>query len=557
MFKQKIKKLKKCIIITLIIVSIILTGCSGNKSVQSQSGGMGIITGKVQITAHNKITGQSLKQLKIKSGNYTVSPSSIKQTISNPEEYIVKFKRNITASYIEQNILKNKGKVINKITDNNLFNIKKRKEGLIKLLQKNPLVESVEPNHRVYIQNIPDDPKFSQQWNLKILNLKKTWKKNKGNNSVTVAVLDTGILTKHPDLKGNLTSGYDFIDNDNDPTDTSATFSHGTHVAGIIGALTDNSQGIAGINWQVKIMPVRVIGPAGNGGYDKLISGIRWATDNGADIINMSLGGAYSHSSLQETIQYAVNNGVTVIAAAGNEGSTPILYPARYPETISVGAIGPGKKRSYYSNYGSELDLVAPGGDIKDNTLIYPQNQILSTAGPEQKYAWKQGTSMATPHVSGLVALLYSEGINNPEQIKTLLKKTADDLGVTGTDKKYGAGLININRALNIDKSNLPDIETDNSNRSSEKKININNIKIFVIKNSTKKLEPITTIIHPQNNGNFNLKTPAGTWSIVAWLDINENNKSDSGDFYDQKNNINVKSNQKTDHIKLELNIIK
>ncbi len=546
---------KKYIVGFLIIISLIFTGCSNNSSIQSESGG--IITGTAQITAHNKITVPSLNQkLQIKEDDYSNSFPSIKPTVTNSSEYIVKFTKNLKTNYINRKILKEKGRIINKI-ETDIFVIEKTKEGLVSSLLNNYLVNSVEPNYQVHIQSIPDDTKYYQQWNLKMLNLEKTWNQYKGSRSITVAVLDTGILTDHSDLKDNLTSGYDFVDEDRDPTDTSSDFSHGTHVTGIIGAVTNNGRGIAGINWQVKIMPVRVIGPEGNGGYDNLIAGIRWATDNGADIINMSLGGSVDSSLLRDAIQYAVNKNVTVVAAAGNYNSTPILYPAKYSTVISVGAIGPSKKRAYYSNYGPDLDLVAPGGNVNDNRLSYPQNQILSTGGPARQYAWKQGTSMATPHVSGLIALLYSKGIKNPAQIKNLLKKTADDLGVSGTDEKYGAGLININRALNIDHSNLPDIKSDSDKQDNKTEITVNDIKIFAIKNNAENLNPVTTIIHPQSSGNFSLETPPGTWSIVAWLDINGSNKLDSGDYFDRKDNIKVKSNQETDNLKLELGEIR
>lgn len=373
----------------------------------------------------------------------------------NQNKYIIRLNKNASIDYINKVILKNQGKVIKKVARNNTYQIKinkPNKRSLLKSLKNNSLINYLEADSKVYVQKIPSDPAYSKQWNLALLELDKTWEQIKDSRDITVAVLDTGILPDHPDLKDNIVDGYDFIDNDSDPTDTDPDFSHGTHVAGIIGAVTDNDTGIAGINWNIRIMPIRVIGSGGSGGYSTLISGINWAVDNGADIINLSLAGPVNSHSLKESINYAVENGVTVVAAAGNNGSTPLLYPARYPEVISVGAVGPTKKKAFYSNYGPNLDLVAPGGDDSITEKEHPT--ILSTAGQysqdgvSHQYTWAQGTSMAAPHVSGLIALLYSSGIKDPLDIQELLKNTADDLGPAGIDDNYGAGLININRAL-------------------------------------------------------------------------------------------------------------
>lgn len=457
------KKRIKCgiIILTLFLISVIFTGCTNDSTRQE----LFQIRGRVELPVIPAV--MAVQEVKLARNTYPeegerLRTSSLEENLFTiplgttqikPQEYIVKFDQDIDGDYLQNEILKGKGQIINRVTEN-IYKISLDEENneIISSLKENPLISYIEPEYLVHIQSIPNDPGYAKQWNLKILNLESVWKDWQGSRDVTVAVIDTGILPGHPDLVGNIISGYDFIDDDNDPTDPNSEFSHGTHVAGIIGAMTNNNLGIAGINWNISIMPVRVIGEKGTGDYSSLIAGIYWAVDNGADVINLSLAGSMDTKALREAVEYAVQHQVTVVAAAGNNGSSTILYPARYPEVISVGAIGPTKERAYYSNYGPELDLVAPGGD--SSNLTHQYNTILSTAGymknntAVHQYTWAQGTSMAAPHVSAAVALLYSAGINNPSEIQRILTDTADDLGVPGADSFYGAGLLNIKRAL-------------------------------------------------------------------------------------------------------------
>lgn len=461
MIMYKIMKKSSIIILALLSVSLLLTGCSNDSTRQE----LFQIKGRVKLSTLPAVMAvQDLRprhpgqpdqreKLAINSVEENLFTLPLEAVQIKAREYIVKFNQDIDRAYLQKEILKGKGQILNRLRDN-IYKISLDDENrdIIKKLEENPLVSYIEPEYLVHIQHIPNDPGYAKQWNLKLLNLETVWQNWSGSKDTIVAVIDTGILPGHPDLAGNIIPGYDFIDDDNDPTDTNKEFSHGTHVAGIIGAMTNNQQGIAGINWQVSIMPIRVIGKEGTGDYSALIAGIYWAVDNGANVINLSLAGSMDTIALREAIQYAVQHQVTVVAAAGNNGSSPILYPARYPEVISVGAVGPTRERAYYSNYGPELDLVAPGGDSSILTEEY--NTILSTAGymdnntAVYQYTWAQGTSMAAPHVSASVALLYSAGITDPVEIQRLLRETADDLGSPGPDSFYGAGLLNIKRAL-------------------------------------------------------------------------------------------------------------
>ncbi|MEO0598648.1 MAG: S8 family serine peptidase [Chloroflexota bacterium] len=214
---------------------------------------------------------------------------------------------------------------------------------------------------------------------------------------MTVAVIDSGICANHPDLQGRITAGYDFVDDDNDPNDT---FGHGCGVAGVIAANTNNGIGIAGIAPNVQIMPLRVLDNLGLGSYSNIANAIIYAVDNGADIINLSLAGPTSSVMLEAAVAYAVDSGVVVIAAAGNFGQPNAFYPAAYPSVIAVASIDPVTfERSSFSNYGADVDVLAPGRDILTTNL----------AGD---YEFVSGTSFAAPIVAGITAM--SEALNTP-----------------------------------------------------------------------------------------------------------------------------------------------
>lgn len=501
----------------ILFISIFLAGCSRDTNRRNDKV---IVHGKIEIVElleSNRREELSTSQANtgiITTSHFEDNLNTIPLETANfkPQEYIIKVNEEISENYLQNSVLKGKGQVINQISTD-MYKVKLNdKENEINNLIKNPLISYIEPEYLVHVQTTPNDPAFIQQWNLAMLGLESTWDNYKGSKDITVAVIDTGILPDHPDLKDNIVRGYDFIDHDNDPTDTDPEFSHGTHVAGIIGAMTNNNEGIAGVNWNVSIMPVRVINSEGSGDYSALIAGIHWAVDNGANVINLSLAGSVDSKSLRDAVKYAVDRNVTIVAAAGNNGSSPILYPARYPEVISVGAIGPTKERAYYSNFGPELDLVAPGGD---NFIIsHNYNTILSTAGyisngnPIHQYTWAQGTSMATPHVSGIVSLLYSTGISNPEEIKHILKETAEDLGVEGIDNYYGAGLVNINKALQY-------VGLDHDYEDDKEEDTADNDKINILAHNNDNDQQITAYSDIASQ-TFSIALSHGNWTISA-----------------------------------------
>jgi len=342
---------------------------------------------------------------------------------------------------------------------------KGRLDGVIQNLQKDPRIEYAEPNYIAKAQSIPNDPYYKYQWNFKNINLENAWEISQGAGAV-VAIVDTGVAYENygkykqaPDLAGtSFVNGYDFVENDKHPNDENG---HGTHLAGTIAQTTNNNIGTAGIAPKASIMPIRVLDKKGEGTYFDVARGIIWAADHGANIINLSLGGPSSSRYLEDACAYAYSKGVTIIAGAGNNSQNKILYPAHYDDyVIAVGAVRFDGTKSYYSNTGSSLDIMAPGGDLRvdQNQDGYGDGilqQTLKNNPRKFEYYFFQGTSMACAHVSGAAALLTSYGINTPQKIREALEKTAKDKGKSGWDKKYGWGIVDIFQALNYNNQNI------------------------------------------------------------------------------------------------------
>jgi len=286
------------------------------------------------------------------------------------------------------------------------------------------------------IQMTPNDPLYSQQWGMRMIGANKTWDVNKGVKEVIVAVIDSGVDYNHEDLaavKKNL--GYDFVNNDNDPMDDNG---HGTHVSGIITATMNNGKGVVGVAPNITVMPVKVCNSGGSCWETDISDGIRWAVDHGAKILSISLGGSLPSKKTSDATRYAVSKGAIVIAAAGNSGKEAPSYPGAYPWVIAVGAIDSTGKRASYSQYGSFLDIVAPGSNII-STVPKGTCELCDPTG----YLSLSGTSMATPHVSGVAALYWSNNMSlTNKQVAIMLVKSADDLGTAGWDKYYGYGRV-------------------------------------------------------------------------------------------------------------------
>lgn len=280
----------------------------------------------------------------------------------------------------------------------------------------------------------PNDLLFSTyQWNLPAIETELGWNLSKGSKEVIVAVVDTGVQANHPDLKGQLLSGYNAIASGSAPDDD---VGHGTHVAGIIGALTNNEEGVAGISWYNKILPVKALDNSGAGTTYSVAEGIIWAADHGARVINLSLGNYADSQFLHDAIKYAYDRDVVIVSASGNDNTERPGYPAAYDEVIAVAATNSTGNRASFSNYGDYIDVAAPGESIAST---YPDNQ----------YAALSGTSMASPHVAALAGLVRSlNPLLTNKEVRELLISSAVDLGEQGHDKYYGWGQVDIYRTL-------------------------------------------------------------------------------------------------------------
>jgi serine protease len=308
----------------------------------------------------------------------------------------------------------------------------------------------------------PNDPMYPLQWHFEAIHAPEAWMHTRGRGAV-VAVIDTGVAYKDldwkhikakavPDLAGiEFVHGETFVANAlPEGLDDHA---HGTHVTGTIAQATDNGVGVAGIAHQAKIMPLKVLAGDGRGSVAGIANAIRYAADHDADVINMSLGGPLPSRVMAKAVEYANQKGVTVICAAGNEKRSKVSYPAAYEGSVAVAATDWEGKRTFYSNWGKQLDISAPGGDTRsdkngdgqpDGVL---QNTIAIQDPSRNDYLWFQGTSMASPHAAGVAALIVSQGVTNPSEVERILKETAHHPNNKKWDDQYGAGLIDAEAA--------------------------------------------------------------------------------------------------------------
>jgi serine protease len=359
----------------------------------------------------------------------------------------------------------------------------------MKALHQRGDVATVEPNHVRSALATPNDTYYGLQWDYPLINLPAAWDLTTGSTGVEVAVIDTGALFDHPDLTGQLSSAfdYDFVSSaaralDGDGIDADAedpgdgggvqlSSFHGSHVAGTIGARTNNGNGVAGVNWNVTLIPVRALGRFGSGTSYDILQAVRYAAglpnDSGTshlvDVINLSLGGTSFSSTEQSVYTQARNAGVIVIAAAGNSNASQPFYPASYDGVVSVSAVDTRGQKAPYSNFGPAVDVAAPGGDLSaDRNGDGYGDGVLSTVADDTGsfgFTFLQGTSMASPHVAGVAALMkaVSPGLT-PVQFDTLLAggQLTTDLGAAGRDDVFGYGLIDARAAVEAAAGSAP-----------------------------------------------------------------------------------------------------
>ncbi len=397
----------------------------------------------------------------------------------------------------------------------------------LEALAAEPDIRYAEPNYRYYALSTrhPDDEHFGMQWHYPQIRLPQAWSRTTGDSSVQIAVVDTGANLNHPDLGDNIAeaAGYNVIEDSDDFTDANG---HGTHVTGTIAANTNNNEGIAGVMWDSTVVPIKALGDGGSGTLDDIAAAIYYAAGLSgeapaeyasmpenpypADIINLSLGGYGGSQHLEEAVNDAAEAGALLVAASGNDGLPQIMYPAAYDEVLAVGAIDfnyPHEPtRTGYTNYGPGLDVLAPGGDVNtDSNNNGYRDGVWSTFFDEEEYFYRvlEGTSMAAPHVSGVLGLMLARGIS-AHRAEEILKNTAMEIETAD----YSFGLVNAYWAINeVDSMELRLLDKDQN----------------IVKNKTL----------PAETNDFKLEEiPPGEYQLEVVIDVSNNGSIDSGDYH-------------------------
>jgi len=304
-------------------------------------------------------------------------------------------------------------------------------EAVIQSYRADPRVRYAEPDYIVHALDLPNDQYFGNQYDMRTIQAPGAWSVTHGSASVTVAILDCGIYEAHPDLAGKVIARRAFTGS---TYGTDDRCDHGTHVAGIASATTNNATGVAGLGYETKLLNGKILSDGGSGYDSQIADGIRWAADSGANVINMSLGGSGACSqTFQDAIDYAWGKNVVIVAAAGNGGGNASIQPANCAHVVAIASTDGTDARSGFSNYGGWVPLAAPGSAIYSTVNPnLPQNN-------GNAYAYLSGTSMATPHVAGLAALLWSTSWGTSAQtVIQRMENTADHIAGTGTDWQFG-----------------------------------------------------------------------------------------------------------------------
>lgn len=376
-------------------------------------------------------------------------------------QILIKFKPNIAPSDSNSILNQVRGEVKEKITNLDIQVVKVPsglEEKIASALSRNPFVEFAEPDFIAEALFTPNDTFFAvNQWGLENtgqnisgtvgtvdadIDASTAWDATQG--GVLVAVLDTGIDNDHEDLSSKIILSKDFTNSPSGPNDF---YGHGTHVAGIIGAVTNNGTGVAGSCPNCTLLNGKVLDDNGYGSYSGIANGMTWAANSGAKVINLSLGGPFRSSTLESAVNYAWNKGVVIVAAAGNSGNKSKTFPAAYTKAIAVAATNNQDQKASFSSYGSQwVDVAAPGENIfstfPNHTFV-----IQTKYGRSQNYDFASGTSMAAPHAAGVSALIWSSsyGTSN-SSVRNRLEATTDK--ISGTGSYWSKGRINAGKAL-------------------------------------------------------------------------------------------------------------
>ncbi len=380
-----------------------------------------------------------------------------------PDRIVVKFKEGLSSAQVAQLHASQGTTVVAEIPQMGVQILSVppgEVEAKIAAFKADPSVEYAEPDYIAQPTYEPNDPYYGDgtQWGPQKIFAPQAWDLCTGASNVVVAVIDWGVDLQHPDLQAQMWTnvdeipdngvdddgngyiddvyGWDFANDDHDPQDD---YGHGTHVGGIAAAATDNGVGIAGVAFNSSIMAVKVgDGSTGKARYSDIAYGIMYAADNGAKVINLSLGGYAYSSFLGGAVNYAWDAGCVLVGAVGNNNLSDPFYPAAYENVIGVSATDQNDAKASWSNYGSHVAVAAPGVSIYSTYW-----------NGSSTYAHMSGTSMSAPHVAGLAALLFAQdGTRSNATVRSLIESTADDLGDAGWDQYYGYGRINAYQAL-------------------------------------------------------------------------------------------------------------
>ncbi|MHB9035313.1 MAG: S8 family serine peptidase [Armatimonadota bacterium] len=384
-----------------------------------------------------------------------------------PNEYIIHVQSGTSLGTVERLVDRMGASVVSQLPLADTYHIKLGRSGAASLSGHSSLystqpvkwvIDHIQPNYVYTLSASPNDPDYPKQWGMTMINMPTAWDVEKGSDTIKVAVIDSGVAA-HEDLVDRvLTSfGYDFVDKDNDPSND--VVGHGTFVAGIIAANTNNNLGVAGVCWEkVKILPIRAFGTETTD-TATLVKAEDYALQQSANVVNMSYGGPANDTDHAAAIKRLHDAGIILVAAAGNEGVNVPNYPAAYDGVISVSAVNSAEALAYYSNYGTTIDIAAPGGDttygddggIYSTTVTFPASTPTSTAAagdPVYGYGSMQGTSFASPHVAGAAALLLSAGVASNQVENRLLSTARPPVSGTMDRLNYGAGILDVEAAL-------------------------------------------------------------------------------------------------------------
>lgn len=369
----------------------------------------------------------------------------------HPDQLLIKFKKNITQKNKSDFYKQSDAEEIGSIDKLDIQIIKPRKDKIpdfIEKHKKNNYVEFIEPDYKAYALEMSNDSALVNNLQQNLIKIHSAdindsaWNYSKSNANVKITILDTGIDQNHEDLAGKIVINH----NCSDSSTVDDLYGHGTHVAGVAAAMTNNGSGVAGVGYNASLVNAKALGDNGSGYYSWVINCITWASDQSVQVINMSLGGSSSSVSLQNAINYAWNKGVVLVAASGNSGTTTPSYPANYANVVSVSAVDLNDQKPSWSNYGTWVDVAAPGVSIYSSLPNHPNSlRILN-------YGTLSGTSMASPHVAGLAALLSSMPNMDNKKVVNYIENFADRITGTGTYWNYGRinALKSVTAALSV-----------------------------------------------------------------------------------------------------------